>query len=67
MVKAKRVGNLLCAAAMTVLSFASQAGPHLGVYNWEPPGGPSNVDTFSQWLGRSVDFATAFTGSADWS
>jgi hypothetical protein len=57
---------LLCGAAM-VWSLAAQAGPKLSVYRWYPPAGPSNVNGFSQWLGRPVEIASDFTPRKSWS
>ena len=59
--------RLLCAGAIAVSCFASfAAGPQLGVYRWDAPTGPGNVDGFSQWLGRPVDLAAAFEASDRW-
>lgn len=44
-------------------SNAAGNGPLLGVYRFESPG---NVDLFSAWLGRNVDFATAFEATDTW-
>jgi Glycosyl hydrolase family 26 len=57
------VARLLCTVAM-VFSLTAQAGPSLGVYRWEVP---SNVDGFSQWLGRPVEIASDFTPRKSWS
>jgi Glycosyl hydrolase family 26 len=60
---------LLCGAAL-VLSLAAHAGPLIGVYRSDWAGGPANVNAFSAWLGREVDFAVSFAyppTSTDWS
>lgn len=38
----------------------------LGVYRWEAPTGPANVDAFELWLGRSVQLAEAFEPRDTW-
>ena len=62
---AKRAAQLLCAGAVALSSFASFA-TDLGAYRWDAPNGPANVDGFSQWLGRPVDFAAAFEANDSW-
>lgn len=53
-----------CAIAFASLTAA--AAPELGVYRWDAPTGPTNVDGFSQWLGRQVDLGAAFEASDSW-
>lgn len=52
--------------AAVALSFAAQAAPELGVYRWDAPTGPANIDNFSVWLGQPVSIATAFEPRATW-
>jgi hypothetical protein len=62
---AKRAARLFCAGTIALASFAAvPAG--LGVYRWDAPTGPANVDGFSQWLGKPVDFAMAFEANDSW-
>jgi hypothetical protein len=56
---------LLCAGAIA-LSAVSSSAAELGVYRWDAPTGPANVDAFSQWLGKPVDFAAAFEANDSW-
>jgi hypothetical protein len=62
----KKLAALVCGAAMALSSFACLAMPALGVYRWDAPGGPANVDAFSQWLGRPVDLAAVFEANDTW-
>jgi hypothetical protein len=67
LVKVRRVAaRLLCGAAFALLPFASLANPELGVYRWDAPQGPGNIDRFSEWLGQPVTVATAFEARANW-
>ncbi len=59
------VARLLCCGAL-LLSFPAGASPQLGVYRWDVPDGPSNVDAFSAWLGAPVTLAHAFEASDTW-
>jgi hypothetical protein len=63
---ASAVGRLLCYVALAAASVASHAAAEMGVYRWDAPNGPANVDAFSQWLGRPVTLAKAFGGRATW-
>jgi hypothetical protein len=56
---------LLCAGAIALSAVSSRAA-ELGVYRWDAPTGPANVDAFSQWLGKPVDFAAAFEANDSW-
>jgi len=58
--------RLACSGVMAFLMSTSHAAPQLGAYRWDAPNGPANVDGFSQWLGRPIDFATAFEASDSW-
>lgn len=58
--------RVICAAGITLSSYSSLAEPLLGVYRWDAPTGPANVDAFSQWLGRPVDIAAVFEASDSW-
>jgi hypothetical protein len=63
---ARSAARLGCGAAIAVSSFACLAAPELGVYRWDAPNGPANVDGFSQWLGTPVDLAAAFEANDSW-
>lgn len=58
--------RVLCGAAIALASFASPAAPELGVYRWDVPTGPANIDAFSQWLGTPVSIAAAFEARNTW-
>jgi hypothetical protein len=67
----KGARNLAHLSACVALVFAMASGcaiaaPELGVYRWDAPHGPSNVDGFSQWLGRPITVATAFEAGDKW-
>jgi len=62
---AQRAQRLLCAGAIALSSLSCIAAD-LGVYRWDAPTGPANVDAFSQWLGRPVNFAAAFEANDSW-
>ena len=62
----RMAARLFCGAIIASSPFASVAGPGLGVYRWDAPNGPANVDGFSQWLGRPVDLAAAFEAMDSW-
>jgi hypothetical protein len=59
-----RAARMLC-TALAVFSAVSVAA-ELGVYRWDAPNGPANVDGFSQWLGRPVELAAAFEANDSW-
>ncbi len=40
--------------------------PHLGVYRWNPPKGPAQVNTFAAWIGRPDVWAEDFEPSDQW-
>jgi hypothetical protein len=61
----RQAAALLCGAAIAV-STPVAAGPELGVYRWDVPNGPANVDAFSQWLGKPVELAEAFEAADSW-
>lgn len=63
---AGKLARLLCGGALALSSVASFAGPALGVYRWDAPSGPGNVDGFSQWLGRPADMAAVFEAMDSW-
>jgi hypothetical protein len=52
--------------AITLVCFAAQAAPQLGVYRWDAPDGPANVDDFGRWLGRAPVIASFFHGRGTW-
>jgi hypothetical protein len=60
------VARLLCGVALGVVCASSPAAPEMGVYRWDAPTGPANVDAFSQWLGKPVTLAEAFEASDRW-
>ena len=62
----RRAVKLLCAAAIAMFASASAAGPEFGVYRWDVPNGPANVDAYSEWLGKPVTLAEAFEASDTW-
>jgi hypothetical protein len=62
----KFVSALLGCAAIAASPIAAQAEPQLGVYRWDSPSGPANVDAFSQWLGKPVEVAASFEALATW-
>jgi hypothetical protein len=66
-VKAKRAAaSVLCGAAMALAAVSAIAGPELGVYRFDAPSGPSNVDAFGLWLGRPASVAAAFEAGDTW-
>ena len=64
MLRFKSAG-LLTAAALSLCSLA-HAAPQLSVYRWDAPGGPANIDAYSQWLGQPATVAGAFEATATW-
>ena len=57
--------HLVLLIALAAACFAARAA-ELGVYRWDAPGGPANVDAFARWLGRPVQVAAAFEARATW-
>jgi hypothetical protein len=53
---------LVVAACVCVRASAAE----LGVYRWDAPNGPTNVDAFGQWLGKPVMLAEAFEATDTW-
>jgi hypothetical protein len=53
-------------ALFFALSPASVSAVDLGVYRWDAPGGPANVDAFETWLAKSVQLAEAFEARDKW-
>ena len=53
-------------ALFLALSCAGVGAAELGVYRWDAPGGPANVDAFEAWLGRPVQLAEAFEARDNW-
>jgi hypothetical protein len=45
----------------------SSTMPAVGVYRWDAPSGPANVDAYSTWLGKPVTVAAAFEAMGSWS
>ena len=45
---------------------ASLGATELGVYRWEAPVGPAQVDAWEIWLGRPVQLAQAFEARDNW-
>ncbi len=45
---------------------AAVVSPPLGVYRWDAPTGPANVDEYSAWLGSDVMLAEAFEAKDTW-
>jgi hypothetical protein len=62
----RAAAQLLCGIAVAVSSFAAVAAPEMGVYQWDAPTGPANVDAFNQWLGKPAMLAEAFEASDRW-
>lgn len=62
----RALARFACGAAVAMASVSAFAAPELGVYRWDAPSGPSNVDGFSQWLGRPVGVAAAFEARSSW-
>ena len=59
--------NLLARVALLVaLSPAALFAAELGVYRWEAPAAPANVDAWEIWLGRPVQLAEAFEARDTW-
>ena len=57
----------LCALALCLaLSPLGVGATQLGVYRWEAPLAPANVDAFEVWLGRPVALAEAFEARDTW-
>lgn len=54
----------LGAASLCFASLAAAAD--LGVYRWDAPNGPANVDALEQWLGGRVTLAEAFEAPDTW-
>jgi hypothetical protein len=61
----KSVAQWICATSLAAASLGAPAAD-LGVYRWDAPNGPSNVDGFSQWLGTAVPLAEAFEANDTW-
>lgn len=57
--------RFLCGALIALSSVAAQ-GAELGVFRWNSPDGPTNVDNYSTWLGTSVATPTAFEARTTW-
>ncbi|HWI38421.1 MAG TPA: glycosyl hydrolase, partial [Burkholderiales bacterium] len=49
-----------------LLSGGGVGAAELGVYRWDAPGGPANVDAFELWLGKPVQLAEAFEARDIW-
>lgn len=64
--RARRALQLLCCATLVMSSAASFAAPGLGVYRWDAPSGPANIDEFGRWLGRPAPLALAFEARDTW-
>ena len=62
----RRVARLLFCAVFVMSSFPLMAAPPVGVYRWDAPSGPGNVDAFSRWLGKSAMHAVAFEARDNW-
>lgn len=62
---ARAAARLLCGATLALSCTAAQAA-EVGVFRWNSPEGPSQVDGFSQWLGNPVTVATAFEARTTW-
>jgi len=45
---------------------SAAAAAELGVYRWDAPTGPANVDAFRLWLGAPVQLAEAFEARETW-
>jgi hypothetical protein len=45
---------------------AAAGGAEFGVYRWEAPAGPANVDAFELWLGKPVQLALAYEARDTW-
>jgi hypothetical protein len=57
---------LIALAIFSILSPAGVAAAELGVYRWDAPGGPRNVDAFEGWLGKPVQLGEAFEARDTW-
>ena len=53
-------------ALCLLLSCASVGATEFGVYRWEAPAGPANVDAFELWLGKPVQLALAYEARDVW-
>jgi hypothetical protein len=53
-------------AFLLLLSCAGVGAAELGVYRWDAPGGPVNVDGFELWLGNPLQLAEAFEARDTW-
>ena len=60
------MNRLLPLAAALAFAGALHAQPQLGVYRWDSPKGPGNVDAFGEWLGRPARVAGAFEATKTW-
>jgi glycosyl hydrolase family 26 len=52
--------------ALSLSAALSYGAPELGLYRWEAPGGPANLESFSRWLGTPVTLAAAFEARSTW-
>jgi hypothetical protein len=62
------IGSVRIVAVLFILILSQTAvsSPLLGVYRWEVPIGPANIDAYSAWLGRPATVAVAFEASDNW-
>jgi hypothetical protein len=51
---------------LLLLSCSGVGATEFGVYRWEAPAGPANVDAFEVWLGKPVQLAEAFEPRDTW-
>jgi hypothetical protein len=58
--------QLAVSAVVATSSAASHAAPELGVFRWNSPDGPANVNAYSTWLGQPVVTPTAFEARTTW-
>ncbi|HEX5659831.1 MAG TPA: glycosyl hydrolase [Polyangiales bacterium] len=66
----------VCSALASCVAADTQIGSHLdplelahplhGVYHWDAPRGPSNVDAFAAWSGRPIELASAYAPNSTW-
>ena len=64
--KSKKIPARLCCALLSAAALSASAAPEMGVYRWDAPNGPANVDAFSQWLGKPVTLGEAFEATDTW-
>ncbi len=62
----RTVAGVLCGAAIAMSPGVADAAPELGVYRWDAPQGPANVDAFGTWLGRPATVAASFEAKVTW-